>query len=294
MLGTNKLRTFQELLFAPAESKPEPPPSTFSNSTTFCSTESSHACFGETKHGEVACDPETSKDHQGAAEDNNMDENVVPAKCSAGRWTDEEHKRFVEALEKFGKNWKKIQEYVGTRSTTQARSHAQKFFSKLEKTTPSSSAAKEPSGQTVPAPSSEKKHAGCVDKGPELPVGVAPHSSPPTRRVALKRCRPGRTHIIIHGKRPAPTPETKKRVTPFLDVSGIEEGPATKVHVDVAAENGTELKLEEDIGGETARPLELGERPHEEQQKEERRPCVVDFSGEGLLFDLGNVKEEPQ
>jgi len=50
-----------------------------------------------------------------------------------GRWTKDEHFRFLEALKYFGKEWKKVQEHVGTRTSTQARSHAQKFFNKLEK-----------------------------------------------------------------------------------------------------------------------------------------------------------------
>ena len=50
-----------------------------------------------------------------------------------GRWTREEHFRFLEALKLFGKEWKRVQQHVGTRSSTQARSHAQKFFVKLEK-----------------------------------------------------------------------------------------------------------------------------------------------------------------
>ena len=52
---------------------------------------------------------------------------------ATGRWTREEHFRFLEALKLFGKEWKHVQKHVGTRSSTQARSHAQKFFSKLDK-----------------------------------------------------------------------------------------------------------------------------------------------------------------
>lgn len=45
----------------------------------------------------------------------------------------DEHFRFIEALQKYGKEWKRVQQHVGTRSSTQARSHAQKFFVKLDK-----------------------------------------------------------------------------------------------------------------------------------------------------------------
>ena len=50
-----------------------------------------------------------------------------------GRWSREEHKNFIEAIIKFGNNWKKVQEYVNSRTSTQARSHAQKFFEKIKK-----------------------------------------------------------------------------------------------------------------------------------------------------------------
>ena len=45
----------------------------------------------------------------------------------------DEHFRFIEALQLYGKEWTRVQIHVGTRSSTQARSHAQKFFVKLEK-----------------------------------------------------------------------------------------------------------------------------------------------------------------
>mmetsp|Transcript_26242 Transcript_26242/g.26149 ORF Transcript_26242/g.26149 Transcript_26242/m.26149 type:complete len:258 (-) Transcript_26242:1028-1801(-) len=50
-----------------------------------------------------------------------------------GRWTCLEHFKFLEALKKFGKEWQKVQQHVHTRTSTQARSHAQKFFVKLDK-----------------------------------------------------------------------------------------------------------------------------------------------------------------
>lgn len=51
----------------------------------------------------------------------------------SGRWTKDEHLRFVEGLRLFGKDWKKIEDHVGSRSTGQIRSHAQKFFNRVEK-----------------------------------------------------------------------------------------------------------------------------------------------------------------
>ena len=61
--------------------------------------------------------------------------NHASAKFNTGRWTTEEHDKFLHALQLYGIEWKKVQEYVGTRTSTQARSHAQKFFYKLDKNT---------------------------------------------------------------------------------------------------------------------------------------------------------------
>jgi SHAQKYF class myb-like DNA-binding protein len=53
---------------------------------------------------------------------------------NCGRWQPEEHERFIEAIMRYGNEWKSVQKHVGTRSSTQARSHAQKFFVKIKKT----------------------------------------------------------------------------------------------------------------------------------------------------------------
>ena len=52
---------------------------------------------------------------------------------SNGRWTRQEHQRFLEGLQKFGKEWKKVAAYVKSRTVVQTRTHAQKYFQKVTK-----------------------------------------------------------------------------------------------------------------------------------------------------------------
>ena len=52
---------------------------------------------------------------------------------SQGRWTDEEHDKFIDGMRLFGKDWRRIEEYIGTRSCAQIRSHAQKYFNRLQR-----------------------------------------------------------------------------------------------------------------------------------------------------------------
>lgn len=50
-------------------------------------------------------------------------------KAQSRYWTPDEHKRFLEALQKFGaKDVRAVANYVGSRNATQVRTHAQKYF----------------------------------------------------------------------------------------------------------------------------------------------------------------------
>ena len=51
-----------------------------------------------------------------------------------GRWTLEEHYHFLEAISKYGSNWKKIEEAMISKARTRLQiiSHFQKFFKKLK------------------------------------------------------------------------------------------------------------------------------------------------------------------
>ncbi|WIA38463.1 hypothetical protein OEZ86_001786 [Tetradesmus obliquus] len=75
------------------------------------------------------------------------------------RWSEEEHLRFIEALRLHGRAWRKIEEHIGTKTAVQIRSHAQKFFNKLEKKKEAGEAPDKEENFTIPPPRPKRKPA---------------------------------------------------------------------------------------------------------------------------------------
>jgi SHAQKYF class myb-like DNA-binding protein len=97
-----------------------------------------------------------------------------------GRWTEQEHQVFLEGLEKHGKQWKLIANMIGTRTVVQVRTHAQKYFQRMERhivnkgnaapSSPSKPSAKRKMSLPPSLPSRSMKK-------PKLPKKVARSSS---------------------------------------------------------------------------------------------------------------------
>ena len=62
-----------------------------------------------------------SSNHEGSSSNIGTDN----SRSTKGRWTAEEHARFIDALRAYGKDWYRVEAYIGgTRSSAQIRSHA--------------------------------------------------------------------------------------------------------------------------------------------------------------------------
>ena len=61
---------------------------------------------------------------------NQTNTSLIP---KTGRWTKEEHQRFLIGCYLYRNDWKKLQTYIKTRTIPQIRSHAQKYLIKLSR-----------------------------------------------------------------------------------------------------------------------------------------------------------------
>ncbi|CAH0370402.1 unnamed protein product [Pelagomonas calceolata] len=61
------------------------------------------------------------------------DEPTVKKNKNTGRWTEDEHARFLRGLELFGKNLSKVADFVQSRTYSQVHTHNQKYLKKLAK-----------------------------------------------------------------------------------------------------------------------------------------------------------------
>ena len=101
---------------------------------------------------------------------------------NTGRWSKKEHDLFVECLTKYGKDWKKMADFLKTRTVVQIRTHAQKYFQRVAKL--KGEIAESTSSGSVKAPRMCRR---CRDHG--VNVAIKGHIPCPYANCQCKICR---------------------------------------------------------------------------------------------------------
>ena len=100
-----------------------------------------------------------------------------PGEEKVGRWTEEEHEIFLEGLQMHGKQWKTIATMIGTRTVVQVRTHAQKYFQKLERKNKDASSSTSIHGKAKPSKRKSLPSAMPSRKKPKSPKKGIPRST---------------------------------------------------------------------------------------------------------------------
>lgn len=106
------------------------------------------------------------------AEEDGVPKLVRPGEENTGRWTKDEHARFLKGIDTHGKEWKKVAMVVKTRTVMQTRTHAQKYFEKVDKGTGKLPARAKVSGDMAQRGSDEKGKKDDAMINPFLPQAV--------------------------------------------------------------------------------------------------------------------------
>ncbi|XP_051138494.1 protein REVEILLE 6-like isoform X2 [Andrographis paniculata] len=116
-------------------------------------------------------------------------------------WTEPEHDKFLEALHLFDRDWKKIEAFVGSKTVIQIRSHAQKYFQKVQKSG---------ANERLPPPRPKRKAAHPYPQKASKIAPATPHE--------ISFQTPPATNDAGHVRRPNPSTSSIRHPDPSVSV----------------------------------------------------------------------------
>ena len=119
----------QEKIFKTSKNEPN---SLNSSTKAFITTKIKADKFSITKENKNINEFMGKKKYYFEVKDFYKKKNIENSDSKTGRWTLEEHNKFLDGLILFGSDWKKVNSLIKARTAVQVRSHAQKFFKKMK------------------------------------------------------------------------------------------------------------------------------------------------------------------
>ena len=207
---------------------------------------------------------------------------------STGRWTAEEHEEFIKCLAIYGREWKKVSERITTRTAAQIRSHAQKYFKKIQ-----SGNAGEPDG-VEGAAAAPPPAAPAAAPAPEVEAPISSHGALSAIDDMLRQLRKKRIalrDVAAADARSANVPRCSPDGSPALSPAPSEDDEAAAPNAENAAppaDDATAVSCEDRSPPPAYRVLDEGSA--------EARPPVrprPPAPGEALRLARKRAAEEP-
>ncbi|KAJ9564525.1 hypothetical protein OSB04_000491 [Centaurea solstitialis] len=187
------------------------------------------------------------------------------------RWTEEEHKKFLEALKLYGRAWRRIEEHVGTKTAVQIRSHAQKFFSKVVRESTTSGDASEVKPIEIPPPRPKRKPMHPYPRKLSAPLKTGGHharsTSPNSSGSDQENQSPtsvlsaGGSNMFALGDSCSPNPGS----SPVSSANGVKPGGSSGFEPELSPEENESSPMAQEDDGPI--PMKL-ESCGEEKEKE--------------------------
>mmetsp|Transcript_74040 Transcript_74040/g.205161 ORF Transcript_74040/g.205161 Transcript_74040/m.205161 type:complete len:211 (+) Transcript_74040:182-814(+) len=177
---------------------------------------------------------------------------------NTGAWTDEEHNKYLAGYEKFGRDWKSLEAFVGTRSKQQINTHHRHFTLKTTGALP------EPTRKRKQSSDDESEEAATPKKTPKkLKESSSKPKATPIKSPAPAKSRGAAAKATPNPTKSAAAKATPKKVDDILPPSKTST-PAKKQKksskpekADPVAEETSAPIIEEAAPGKKSRALEF-------------------------------------